>query len=109
MVAHGFTGVDDVFAGERNFFVAYGRKPDPTILTRKLGVDYEIMNTNIKRWSVGSPIQAPLDSLMDLIREHASKLTMSSESSCAWRTRVRTPSTTASCLTFACSTCPQSC
>ena len=29
MVAHGFTGVDDVFAGERNFFVAYGRKPDP--------------------------------------------------------------------------------
>ena len=70
---HGFTGVDDVFAGERNFFVAYGRKPDPTILTRKLGVDYEITNTNIKRWSVGSPIQAPLDSLMDLIREHAIK------------------------------------
>src|SRR5882724_4056153 len=73
MVAHGFTGVDDVFAGERNFFVAYGRKPDPTILTRKLGVDYEIMNTNIKRWSVGSPIQAPLDSLYHLIREHGIK------------------------------------
>ena len=32
MVAHGFTGVDDVFAGERNFFVAYGRKPDPEVL-----------------------------------------------------------------------------
>ena len=29
------------------------------------------MNTNIKRWSVGSPIQAPLDSLLELIREHA--------------------------------------
>jgi 2-methylcitrate dehydratase PrpD len=70
MVAHGFTGVDDVFAGERNFFVAYGRKPDPTVLTRALGVSYEIMNTNIKRWSVGSPIQAPLDSLRDLIHEH---------------------------------------
>jgi 2-methylcitrate dehydratase PrpD len=28
------------------------------------------MNTNIKRWSVGSPIQAPLDSLLDLIRAH---------------------------------------
>ena len=27
MVAHGFTGVDDVFSGERNFFVAYGRAP----------------------------------------------------------------------------------
>src|SRR5499426_391913 len=73
MVAHGFTGVDDVFAGERNFFVAYGRGPDPTLLTRGLGETYEIMNTNIKRWSVGSPIQAPLDSLRDLIREHQIK------------------------------------
>jgi len=70
MVAHGFTGVDDVFAGERNFFIAYGRKPDPAALVRDLGSTYEIMNTNIKRWSVGSPIQAPLDSLRALIDEH---------------------------------------
>ncbi len=73
MVAHGFTAVDDVFAGERNFFVAYGRKPEPALLTRALGTTYEIMNTNIKRWSVGSPIQAPLDSLSALIREHQIK------------------------------------
>jgi len=73
MVAHGFTGVDDVFAGERNFFVAYGRKPDPAVLAGGLGATYEILNTNIKRWSVGSPIQAPLDSLHDLIREHQIK------------------------------------
>ena len=38
-----------------------------------LGTTYEIMNTNIKRWSVGSPIQAPLDSLLDLIRAHGIK------------------------------------
>ena len=75
MVAHGFTGVDDVFAGERSFFVAYGRKPDPAVLARGLGANYEIMNTNIKRWSVGSPIQAPLDSLRDLILEHQIKAT----------------------------------
>ena len=75
MVAHGFTGVDDVFAGERSFFVAYGRKPDPAALTRGLGANYEIMNTNIKRWSVGSPVQAPLDSLRDLILEHQIKAT----------------------------------
>ena len=31
------------------------------------------MNTNIKRWSVGSPIQAPLDGLLELIREHGVK------------------------------------
>jgi 2-methylcitrate dehydratase PrpD len=71
MVASGFTGVDDVFSGERNFFVAYGRKPNPTLLTLGLGTSYEIMNTNIKRWSVGSPIQAPLDSLHALISEHS--------------------------------------
>lgn len=69
MVAHGFTGVEDVFAGERNFFIAYGRAPDPSVLVRGLGTTYEIMNTNIKRWSVGSPIQAPLDSLFLLLRE----------------------------------------
>jgi 2-methylcitrate dehydratase PrpD len=73
MVAHGFTGVDDVFAGERSFFVAFGRKPDPAALVRGLGTTFEIMNTNIKRWSVGSPIQAPLDSLHDLLLEHQIK------------------------------------
>jgi 2-methylcitrate dehydratase PrpD len=73
MVANGFTGVDDVFAGERNFFVAYGRKPNPDRFISGLGTTYEITNTNIKRWSVGSPIQAPLDSLLDLIREHQIK------------------------------------
>ncbi|HLQ01548.1 MAG TPA: MmgE/PrpD family protein [Burkholderiales bacterium] len=70
MVAHGFTGVDDVFSGERNFFAVYGRAPDPGELARGLGESYEIMNADIKRWSVGSPIQAPLDSLLELIRAH---------------------------------------
>jgi 2-methylcitrate dehydratase PrpD len=69
MVAAGFTGVEDVFAGERNFFIAYGRSPDPEVLISGLGTTYEIMNTNIKRWSVGSPIQAPLDSLLALIEQ----------------------------------------
>ncbi|MGZ5094647.1 MAG: MmgE/PrpD family protein [Burkholderiales bacterium] len=76
MVAHGFSGVEDVFAGERNFFVAYdesrrtGKPPQPERLIEELGTRFEIMNTNIKRWSVGSPIQAPLDGLLDLMRTH---------------------------------------
>jgi len=76
MVAAGCTGVDDVFSGERNFFIAYdetsriGRAPEPQRLVQGLGSTYEIMNTNIKRWPVGSPIQAPLDSLLELIRAH---------------------------------------
>jgi 2-methylcitrate dehydratase PrpD len=67
MVAHGFSGVEDVFSGERSFYVAYGREPKPEVLVQGLGEDYEILRTNIKRWSVGSPIQAPLDSLAELI------------------------------------------
>jgi 2-methylcitrate dehydratase PrpD len=79
MVASGFTAVEDVFSGERNFYVAYdetrriGLKPQPQRLIKDLGKVYEIMNTNIKRWSVGSPIQAPLDGLLELIREHGVK------------------------------------
>jgi 2-methylcitrate dehydratase PrpD len=73
MVAQGFSGVEDVFSGERNFFVAHGRPADPEALVRGLGEDYEILRTNIKRWSVGSPIQAPLDSLSELIEKNAVK------------------------------------
>ncbi len=74
MVAVGCTAVEDVFSGERNFFVAFdesrrtGKAPVPEILVRDLGKTYEIMNTGIKRWSVGLPIQAPLDSLVELMR-----------------------------------------
>jgi 2-methylcitrate dehydratase PrpD len=70
-VSAGFTAVEDVFEGERNFYVAYGGLGKPALLGKDLGRRYEIMNTNIKRWSVGSPIQAPLDSLLHLIRTHS--------------------------------------
>lgn len=75
MVACGCTGVEDAFSGERSFFAAYdesariGVAPDPGALVRGLGKQYEVVQTNIKRWTVGSPIQAPLDSLQALIRQ----------------------------------------
>ncbi len=76
MVASGCSGVDDVFSGERNFFFAFdktkqmGRPPQQEALVHELGKTYEIMHTNIKRWTVGSPIQAPLDALYELIRNN---------------------------------------
>src|SRR6185436_4525844 len=70
MVASGMTGIDDSFSGQRNFFFAFGARGDPGALVRGLGRVHEIVNTNIKRWSVGSPIQAPLDSLSALIKTH---------------------------------------
>jgi 2-methylcitrate dehydratase PrpD len=74
MVAHGFTGVPDVFAGERNFFVAFSSPHvDPDRLVHELGSTYEVMNSNIKKWSVGSPIQAALDSTQALVDAHGVK------------------------------------
>jgi 2-methylcitrate dehydratase PrpD len=67
MVACGFTGVDDVFSGERCFFDAYGDKAQRDVLGQGLGSRYEILDTSIKRWTVGSPIQAPLDALYALL------------------------------------------
>ena len=40
------------------------------MLAEGLGETYEILRTNIKRWSVGSPIQALLDSLSELIQQN---------------------------------------
>ena len=68
MIAQGFTGVEDVFSGERNFLFAYAPDPRPQEMVAELGRRYEIMHTNIKKWSVGSSIQAPLDSLLELMR-----------------------------------------
>jgi len=45
----------------RGTVYTYGNQPQG-------GEDFEILRTNIKRWSVGSPIQAPLDSLALLIQ-----------------------------------------
>jgi 2-methylcitrate dehydratase PrpD len=68
LVQSGWTGVDDIFSGKDNFFLAYNPKADPSGLLDKLGVRYEVARTNIKKWPVGSPIQAALDAL-ELLRK----------------------------------------
>jgi 2-methylcitrate dehydratase PrpD len=73
MVKSGFTGVEDPFTGDDNFFEAFSPTPRPNLLTEGLGSRYEVMFTNIKKFSVGSPIQAPLDALLTLIKKHGIK------------------------------------
>lgn len=63
LVHSGWNGVDDIFSGADNFFQAYAPKAQPARLIDKLGERYEIAHTDIKKWTVGSPIQAPLDAL----------------------------------------------
>jgi 2-methylcitrate dehydratase PrpD len=71
MTEMGFTGVEDTLEGERGFFAAFRDYADPGKLVAGLGRDYEILNTSIKRWAVGYPIQAPLDAVANLIARHA--------------------------------------
>ena len=63
VVRAGWNGVDDVFSGADNFFAAYAPKAQPERLFEKLGERYEIVQTDIKKWTVGSPIQGPLDAI----------------------------------------------
>lgn len=66
----GATGVDDIFSGANNFFTAFAPNADRGKLTDGLGERYEITRTNIKKWTVGSPIQAPLDALDLIMKQH---------------------------------------
>lgn len=63
LIQQGGTGVEDVFAGADNFLLAFAPKADPAGLIDKLGERYEVARTSIKKWTVGSPIQAPLDAI----------------------------------------------
>lgn len=70
LVAAGATGVDDILSGTDNFLEAFGPMNGPETLVEKLGERYEVTRTQIKKWTVGSPIQAPLDALDLLLKKY---------------------------------------
>jgi 2-methylcitrate dehydratase PrpD len=70
LVQAGWSGVDDVFSGPESFFAAYAPHADTQSLVDGLGERYEIARTNIKKWCVGSPIQAPLDAVQLLLNQN---------------------------------------
>ncbi len=63
MVAAGFTGVADSFAGDNNFFTAFSQNPRPEELWKELGTRFEIRAATIKKWCVGSPVQGAIDAI----------------------------------------------
>jgi 2-methylcitrate dehydratase PrpD len=73
MAARGFTGVEDVFSGEPDFFSIFIGDADRDALVRGLGRNFEILRGGIKRWPVGGPIQGPLHVLYELICRHRFK------------------------------------
>lgn len=70
IVKAGATGVTDPLTGHHSFIHAFADNADPAALTDGLGSRFEVMDASIKKWCVGSPIQAALDSLTFLMAEH---------------------------------------
>lgn len=72
-VASGATGVRGSLTGGFSYLSAFAENAQPEALSEGLGSRYEILAASIKKWCVGSPIQAALDSLTALMAEHALK------------------------------------
>jgi len=74
MVKAGWTGVEDIFSGERDFFQTFAPEAfDRNDLVDGLGKRYEMMRASIKRWPIGGPIQGPMHVLNNLIKDHRFK------------------------------------
>lgn len=69
-VASGATGVPGSLTGDFSYLSAFAEDARPGLLTEGLGTRFEIMEASIKKWCVGSPIQAALDALEALIAEN---------------------------------------
>jgi 2-methylcitrate dehydratase PrpD len=70
LVHSGWTGVSDILSGPDNFLESYAPQAHPTMLIDKLGEHYEVALVNIKKWSVGGPIQPTLDALENLLKRY---------------------------------------
>jgi 2-methylcitrate dehydratase PrpD len=69
MVAMGFSATEDPFSGAENVYTSLGDKPAPEKLVAELGSSHAVFGTTIKKWTVGAPLQAVLDSLAALLED----------------------------------------
>ena len=70
MAEAGLTGVWDILEGEHNVLQALSLDPRPDEMVKGLGSRFFVTETAIKPYSVGYPIQAPLDAFFALQREY---------------------------------------
>jgi 2-methylcitrate dehydratase PrpD len=71
LVVHsGWTGVNDVLSGPNNFVESLNPKGDPAGMIEQLGERYGVVQTTLKKWTTGGPIQAPLDAMENLRKRH---------------------------------------
>lgn len=70
MVQAGMTGVNDVLDGANNLFIALSTNPKPEAMLDGLGSRFYVTETAIKTYSVGYPIQSPLDAFLTLRKQY---------------------------------------
>lgn len=70
MVQAGMTGVWDVLDGTNNLFMALSTQPRPGEMLEGLGKRFYVGETAIKTFSVGYPIQSPLDAFLTLRKQY---------------------------------------
>jgi 2-methylcitrate dehydratase PrpD len=56
--------------GVPGLFAGYPARAQPELALEKLGERFEITRTTIKKWCVGTPSQAALDSIQSMLKEH---------------------------------------
>ena len=69
LVHAGWNAVNDIMSGPDNFILANAPTGKAELLIDKLGERYELTRANIKRWTVGQPIHAPLDAIEALLKK----------------------------------------
>jgi 2-methylcitrate dehydratase PrpD len=69
LVHNGWTAVHDALVGPESFVTAQAPAGKADLLVDRLGERYEITRANIKRWTVGFPIHAPLDAIEALLKK----------------------------------------
>ncbi|MEO8256004.1 MAG: MmgE/PrpD family protein [Acidobacteriota bacterium] len=69
LVHAGWNAVNDIMAGPDNFILANAPTGKAELLIDKLGERYELTRANIKKWTVGFPIHAPLDAVEALLKK----------------------------------------
>jgi 2-methylcitrate dehydratase PrpD len=70
MVQAGLIGVSDVLDGTHNLFIALSTQPKPEEMLAGLGSRFYVTETAIKTFSVGYPIQLPLDAFLNLRKQY---------------------------------------
>lgn len=70
LVRSGFNGVEDVFSGKPSWLDGLSPRSDRSRLAWKLGEEFEITLTTLKKYAVGSPAQAAVEGILQLVTEH---------------------------------------